>query len=854
MNQFDKTQIDFLRPLVAEDACVVLHFSFYANTFPIAYHYNLLLEEKFSNLSEGKREIEIAKYLKPHDWSLTFPSVSNEEIYKLETKVLKRNKWDKPDHINLFYISDIKYTTARLEKLNPYLKLEKAKKFFKEYEKIDSFLFTEYSPRFVFLNNNLYTKSLLRNCNAVTNSRKKIEHDDYEFRIFENIKNEYVHLDKIINQAKDDGITSLNIYTETYNEAQDIIEEYAANYNLKTRFYNKANISSLDLGENHKNESKSLDIYFYGAPTSFHFLKRTERFIPVLLSPDFKSTNISTKACLHYNKGKYLSDNRIEKITEGLKKYHQMLFDTAISPKGSELLNNVRLAYNKYARLVRNDSFFYRPQSFANCIALHNNYTQEDVGTLESFVNKDLQQKQESTVLTKATLSKNIHFHYGAGKLGIGLVLPLIKWDESANHNKLIVLQKNKDEWAKKIQPDNPTVRFISKSNEHEWKQDFVLGNPDFSTNENNLVLFKELTDIKQLLAKATSISYSLNNAEVEKDFLSLLTEVNFENNQVLLFPFENTPFDKKINDKETGKQISERRMILERQPKISEVMLKADRICFSREISIENTVTVTNESHVEVVLNIDKDSTNNLFDITKNEKTELIFVSPSELKRFNFLSDRKKYLVNELHFILAVYGYDYLISKRITHWENQFITIIQSALTSDPEYKIPINAFIRLQIMRMLLSDDYNVEIIAKEYQIDESDKELICESLLKYADVVKKRFSESEEDQVSRVFNSIDIQAVEKKYDKIINVIEGFLEKKQTEIESLNINRFGTFLEYKTLIEDVKERIQNVFQANINNNKRDEENMKKLQNEKNLEYEKYKSRIDNLINKRKR
>lgn len=823
MNNFDEKQIKLLEPLLDND--VVLHFSFYANTFPIAYHYNLLL--KNSNNYQ---------LLKLHDWSEIFPSKSNEFEYNARVNTLKE-KWIQPHNINIFYAAQIKYSNSDFK--NPFEEISNELKKFKKYEKIKYANFTSYIPRFVFLNNNLYTKKLLSSLHFKENL---IDFNSSNFSEYNNIKENYINLDSVVNEIITDGITSLNIYTDTLNEAKDILEEYST-YFKTVNYYDKNNISSIGINKESRNDSNSLDIYYYGAPTSFHFLKRKERFFPVLLNPEKLKNGITTMFCIHYNTK--VDATTIEKIENSLNEYHKNLFDTAILENGAECLNNVRLAYNKYARLIRHDSYFHKPQSFANCIALYNVYNPvED--------NNKQEKNRLNNVVKTTSYPPKIHVHYGAGKLGIGLVIPLIKYEE--NNTQLIIIQKRKDDW-RKLQKNKSistkvttTIGTIETERKYYFKQQIQDNSKDINEIEDYIYLFDKLSEVKDILEKADSISYSLGNKFVEEEFLEFINseKINFIREEVLIFPFENNPFGVKNSTR------SERESKLTKT-KLIDIPVKADRICFNREFNSDNEISVKAENYLEVVLGISKEKNRGLFNPSLTKDKLLIFVDITEKEgkeRYEFLSQRKKLLVNELHFILAIYGYDFLINKKVFHWDNQYITIIQSALFSESEYRKPIDTFINLQIIRILLSKEFENSVIQKEYQLVEFDEELLCEKLLSYAEIVKKRFSESEEDQVSRVFNSLDIDLVKLKYEGIIKTIEIFLKENKSDIEEKQISRIGTYLEYQSLIEDIKKRIRYIAEANTENIKKELEKLEKLKIDRAKQSENYETEIEKLIN----
>lgn len=88
-----------------------------------------------------------------------------------------------------------------------------------------------------------------------------------------------------------------------------------------------------------------------------------------------------------------------------------------------------------------------------------------------------------------------------------------------------------------------------------------------------------------------------------------------------------------------------------------------------------------------------------------------------------------------------------------------------------------------------------------------------MIYEHLLKYAKGVTERFNASKEDQISRVFNTNDEKAIERKYKTIIEVIEKFVSERKTDIENIPTLSAGTYLEYKELTQDIKNKIENIF-----------------------------------------
>ncbi|MGD8305601.1 MAG: hypothetical protein PVF17_03020 [Ignavibacteria bacterium] len=796
MNKFDLYQIELLRPLYNNN--VTLHYAFFANTFPIAYHYSKLLQ-----LIPGKR-IDHKKFIKLHDWNYVFPSQSSKLEFDL-TKVKRKAKeiieekiidegWEHPQNINIFYTSDIRFKNEAIK--NPLEQILNIKKQFNEYEAIETVYFTTYAPRFVFLNNNLFTRGIVK--------PKKYNYDinNSEFKDFEIIKSDYNKLTTVLNRAKQNHINKFIVFTDLLNEAKDIFEEYDL-MGGKTIFYNKEDLKTF-LNFNHKDRANTLIIYYYGAPTSFDLFKKSDRYIPILLNKRKQKSGIKSVACIHYN----IKENKrkIKQIKNALEKYHKNLFKVAATDKGSEYFNNIRIAYNRFAALLRHDTRFRTPESYVNCITLYNN----------NYVSKKKTTQPLPIIDVKARKRKLLHFHFGAGKLSIGLVLQAIKNSTMEENKVLVVVQKRKDEWAKKIQLNLDT---ITLKNQDKYKYEFALqGNGSNIQNRDTFILYNKLDEISTIIKDADSISYSLHSAEAEMELLDYISRINFNNKRIHLLPFENNPIVfKDLDDLEESEKEKLENFSNQKQ-KFSLVEIKADRICLQRSFEFGNIVEVMNENYAEILINSANEKVKNIFSPDFYGKNKNIIFSDTP-ERYKFLADRKKLLLNELHFILAIYEYDFLVSKKIIHWEHQYITILQSALANDPNYKIPIDTFIKLQITRILLSEDYSNDIIAKEYEVHKGDTEMLYENLLKYANNVFQRFSNSSEDLISRVFSTLsgNTKTIERKYKEIVKTIEDFFNSNEKRIKTLELLTSSITGEYRYLIEDIKSKINRIFNARI-------------------------------------
>lgn len=774
MNSFDKKQIEILTPLYEQK--VVLHYAFFANTFPIAFHYTQLLKQK------GVTKID--QFIKLHDWNNLLPSGTPEVKYleqQIKSLIYNKDEWQYPKNINLFYASDINY---RNNYVNPLKRIrEYFEKKYKDLEFMREVPFTQYAPRFVFLKKNLFSLEIAKPNNC------KYDIDTLSFKKYSVIKDDFKELASVLRKAKKNGIKRYIVYTDLVYEARDIFAGYKLTEE-NTTFYDKNDLGTVT-DYTHKDRTNTLQIYYYGAPTSFDLLQKKDRYIPVIIDENKLHNGLKAVACLHYNS---IHRKSIKSIEDAIAKYHNQLFENAAASDAPEQLNNVRLAYNRFASLIRHDTSFGTPESFSNCITLFNKSFSEPENELKDRPPKPIIKTQKD----------NYHFHFGAGRLSIGLVLPSFKTVNRDDRKFIYVLQKKRENWRKRIRANNDRIKLV---NSHDYDLEFELYSKCPKLTENDtFVLYDHLEELEDLIKHASSISYSLNNKHMEKELIKFLINKKYKSECVFVFPFENNPIDIE-NDPEIIDQVKN-------HEELKFIGVKADRICLKRSFEANNTIKVDCEKYAEIVIDSFDDDVKSLFDPIYRSHHIRFASSKAE---FNFLADRKKLLLNELHFILAIYGYDFLVSREIIHWENQYVTILQAALDNDSEYRIPIETFIKLQIIRLFLSTEYTMDTIKDLYNSSGDDYEILYQNLLKYAEEVKNRFEKSKEDLVSRVFNTLDVPTIKRKYKSIIKEIETFIVDRQDEIEKFPLVSGSTYGEFTYFLEDIKRRIARIFKMRV-------------------------------------
>lgn len=813
MNLFDEKQVSLLTSFVKND--VILHYSFFANTFPLAYHYNMLLKKHKKNPQ---------KHIMSHEWDEYFPSKSSIEVYR-NFKQLNaatedeshKTSWYYPEKVNIFYSSQINYKTEGYKKDDPYSKIEKELEVFDDNEKIEYVKFTDYRPRLIFVRKNVFLE-----CLKDVKKEFEIDYDNLSMKGLD--FNQLISFRDFLPIVKRKGYNNLVVYSETINEFKDIIEEYdfINKCNIGVNYKDAHDFSSLYNCDSHsKKDKREILLFFYGAPISFHLLTKPEKYVPLKLEEEMGEMSITSNACIHYNVKNHKKN--IDKISSALKQYHKQLFDIARSHDGGEYLNNIRLAYNEYSRLKRHDSYFYTSESFRRCIYEYHLYGQP-LSDNKLFVDHIDPKCQEGENNEK----NKIHIHYGAGKLGIGLVLNTINKNNNCPR-QIIVVQKYRPTWQQKIHFSSSKMNGITLQNDKGWKMRVrLLNSNDFSSaiaeNSDAFILCKDLKSIESLFLceKLSSISYSLGDHEAEKEFLEFLSTLRNQS-EIMLYPFENKPFD--VNENKIGPTLKN---ILEKNERLFYVMIKADRICPNRKFKPGNVVEIEVENHCEIVFNIDREATDDLFDQYKM-KNELVFTSDQKI--FDFYSDRKKFLLNELHFILAVYGFYYLKNKGIYSWNEQYVPIIQAVLRSDYDYKIKIDAFIDLQILRLIRL--HGQDLLVKLYDIGSGDINILYERLRGYAENTIFRFSESKEDTIKRVFKLDDLSSVQRKYQDIILNLNDFIKKNKKWINQIGVFCIPRSMDYICFLRDIKKVIEEILKSR---NENEQNKIDQLQEDLNL------------------
>lgn len=385
-------------------------------------------------------------------------------------------------------------------------------------------------------------------------------------------------------------------------------------------------------------------------------------------------------------------------------------------------------------------------------------------------------------------LPQHCHVHFGAGKLGLGLVVP--KFIQKC---RVIIIQRPSPDWARlkncsTVQVAINDRQYIQLDIIHDLSisKGIAIILEKWKSNRHLLICSDNYELLRINLEQASSISTALG--QNLKDIVGILKSCHI-NKDINLYPFEN---DKAAVD-------SLRDVLKRYQPRIHIIPVIADKICSERIINKDCINVIAEDFEETYVLGANKNVTEVL-----NEIRGLCITRGIDEQDFYY--KRKFYIVNGIHMILAIYGYSYLIDKKIpkNSWKHYHLTVLMDAQDIINKMKL----FIKMQSLRLLIETNHN--LLKKIYITEEYNS--IYENLLKYGDLTLDRFQQS----IHRIISILDIEKIislETKYKvRIEQLIESVTYNKK-KIYSLGIKKPPRFEKMHTGIIELQKNASSLF-----------------------------------------
>ena len=305
--RFDEEQKALLKPL--KEAGALVHFPFFANTFPLGYHYYGLspLGVVLQNWAQEAIPSAVRLFKKK---ALTRPHVfyaTQESTYKFKERL-------KGNALYLF----------------------------------DSVFFTEYIPRFFFFHTtrHIYLRGLIKH--HCSDGQLTVD---------------------FINELKN-KFDLIEIFTDIPKQAK-LLRTHLIKMGVKENSTSVIETWQ-DIFTFPDSEKKVLRIYFYAAPVSAALRKRDNEFTSLDFPQQTDKSELITHICAIVPKTERdiaTTRRALTNIIRNLDKYHHNLLLAA--SESSMKLRDIWWTYNRYALSNQHNSLFAGPQEYADCLRDH---------------------------------------------------------------------------------------------------------------------------------------------------------------------------------------------------------------------------------------------------------------------------------------------------------------------------------------------------------------------------------------------------------------------------------------------------------------------------------------------------
>ncbi len=356
------------------------------------------------------------------------------------------------------------------------------------------------------------------------------------------------------------------------------------------------------------------------------------------------------------------------------------------------------------------------------------------------------------------------HIHFGGGRIGFGLVVPLFN-----NNSRLVVIQRPSDPWKKIKGTEKIELKINGKYLTHfdvihdlSKKKGMKHILEKWGSNDNLLVCSSNTDLLKIFIENADSMSTSLGSG---LNYIIELISNSILKKKINLYPFEND------NNAVTALSNNLRSLT----DKIIVVPVIADKICSKRTIN-SGLINIQAESYAAVTVQGKNKQVHKIFNAINN------VTITRNVREQNHLYNKKLYIVNGIHMISAIYGYSYLFEKQIpfSDWKNYHLNI----LMDNSDFKNIIKLFIAMQSLRLLIETDK--ETLFNLY--NSHNMQEIYNGFLSYGHKCLDRF-ESSVDLIVRILNLENIIQLEGKYKARIEKLIKFIDKKIDKIATLDL-----------------------------------------------------------------
>jgi hypothetical protein len=356
------------------------------------------------------------------------------------------------------------------------------------------------------------------------------------------------------------------------------------------------------------------------------------------------------------------------------------------------------------------------------------------------------------------------HVHFGAGKLGLGFVLPILdnmevpialfqrpgsaEWEKLASDQDVLFQVNSEDLLDCKYVSDNCTLETVQQ----------------YIADQHHLFVSTCRIDLLQAILYVThSFSTAVAAGGLDEVFNGLALLPSYYSD-IRVYTFENDfkaveAFRKKVNDNLPG---------------LTVISVMCDRICTTREIVPVNKVnTITEEYPGTAVIFSSNVSYCHPFTTPRSVRRKctpsnvVLARTPGEE---TFYYNRKFSLLNGIHYTMAVFTYGILREQGVppAEWLDKRLSIWKTK-KNEAQLQMLIEARIALLLSK---TDDDTLRSI---YNTD--DKKHIYGELKAFSDTVLNRINSAEDDTAGRILNLKNATSVKTKYDQHFLPLANFI-----------------------------------------------------------------------------
>lgn len=382
-------------------------------------------------------------------------------------------------------------------------------------------------------------------------------------------------------------------------------------------------------------------------------------------------------------------------------------------------------------------------------------------------------------------MSDNFHLHIGLGRIGLGLVLGLL------NPNlKVVIAQRCSEEWKNISNKDKSVVKLKLSNNVgyNKYVNVKYIDNDKHKINIDKiinglntcplLIIYDDKDKFKvldTLIPHIFSISTSLKKVEAQMDFVTWLNNNSHLTSHLKVFQFENVIIPELLN------------INSENNTSIKLIRTIPDRVCPYINRKNNTNIHIDVDEYYHVVIDAPFEECEYI--ISNIDMDKILFAKSSEV--YDFYHNRKRRLVNSIHYFLALLSYNSLRHRNIPkkNWSTQYMPYLLSSILNPHSWERKlINTLIMAQAIRCVLDTrDFTNNPNIIEQIFNGCNETQLFSKLIEYSTDFLDRLN-NQTDLVNRVLDFEETSILNMKHDEHINELSKFISYNEKPIDEFS------------------------------------------------------------------